>query len=266
MSLIEISNVSFSYNNKTRKNSVFNLDSINLSIQKQEFISVLGPNGSGKTTLLKLLAGILYPGSGSIKLKDKEFNRYNRKELSKIIAYVPQTVQSVFPFSVYEIVMMGRTPYLNVLGFENNNDRKIVNEALELMEISHLKNNGINEISGGEAQRAFIARAIAQNPEIILLDEPSTHLDIKHQLSTFNLIKRLNLEKNLTVIVILHDLNIAGHYSNRIVLMKSGSIYKDESVLIALTEDNIKKVFDVNTDIQINVQNNSVNVLIKPDK
>lgn len=266
MPLIELTNVSFSYNNRTRKDFAFNLDSISMSIERQEFISILGPNGSGKTTLLKLLAGILNPGSGSIKLKSKEYNKLTRKELSKIISFVPQSIQSVFPFSIYEIVMMGRTPYLNMIGFENSIDRKIVEEALELMEISHIKNYGINEVSGGEAQRAYIARAIAQNPEIILLDEPSTHLDIKHQLSSFNLIKRLNREKNLTVVVILHDLNIAGLYSDRSILIKDGAIYKDDITKNVFTEENIKNVFEVDTSIQINIHNNSVNVLIKPNQ
>lgn len=264
MSLIEVENISFSYRNKNLKDSVFNLDCINLSIKRQDFISILGPNGSGKTTLLKLLAGILSPGSGQVKLKDENYQKYSRRELAKVIAYVPQSLQVVFPFSIYEIVMMGRSPYLNILGFENDDDKKIVEEAIELVGISHLKNHGINEVSGGESQRAYLARAIAQCPEIILLDEPSSHLDIKHQLTFFNLIRKLNLEKNLTVVVILHDLNIAGYFSNRIILMKNGIIYKDDSVTNTITEENIKKVFEIDTEVKVNYDHNSVNVLIKP--
>jgi iron complex transport system ATP-binding protein len=264
MSYIELTNTCFSYSNKNREDALFTLDNINLEIEKQEFISILGPNGSGKTTLLKILAGIYNPGSGTIKIQNNEYDKISRKELYKIISYVPLSVQSVFPFSVYEIVMMGRTPFLNMFGFESRNDKKIVEEALNLVEISHLKNHGINEVSGGEAQRAFLARAIAQNPEIVLLDEPSSHLDIKHQLSIFNLLKKLNREKKLTVVVVLHDLNIAAYYSNRIILMKSGKIYKDGSNPDTLTEENIRNVFEVKANVQVDSEKGIVNVLVKP--
>jgi iron complex transport system ATP-binding protein len=264
MSYIKLTNTYFSYSNNNREDILFTLDDINLGIEKQEFISILGPNGSGKTTLLKIIAGILYPSRGSITIKNNEYEKLSRKELSKVISYVPLSVQSVFPFSIYEIVMMGRTPFLNMFGFESNKDKEIVEEALELVEISHLKNHGINEVSGGEAQRAFLARAIAQNPEIVLLDEPSSHLDIKHQLSIFNLLKKLNTENKLTVVVVLHDLNIAAYYSSRVILMKNGKIFKDGSNLDTLTEDNIQDVFEVKASVKVESEKGIVNVLVKP--
>jgi iron complex transport system ATP-binding protein len=157
---------------------------------------------------------------------------------------------------------MGRTPYLNLLGFEKEDDLIKINNALELVGISHLKNKSINSISGGEAQRAFIARAIAQEPELILLDEPNAHLDLEHQLSIFNLLKKLNDEEQLTIIMVSHDLNLAGCYSKRIVLMKSGNIFLDDEKSKVLTQDNISKVFRVNS--KIYNEGNNINVAIFP--
>jgi iron complex transport system ATP-binding protein len=160
--------------------------------------------------------------------------------------------------------MMGRTPYLNLIGFENKHDKDLVDEALERVDIAHLRNKGINEVSGGEAQRAFIARAIVQQPELILLDEPNSHLDIKHQLGIFNLLRELNIEKRLTVLTVSHDLNLAGYYSERIILMKNGKIYRDDVTEKILTRENILDVFGVDSSIVRNTGSDLINVLIKP--
>ena len=263
MLLIKLNSVHFSYN-RNRPNSGFSLNNINIGIEKGEFVTILGPNGSGKSTLLKIMSGLLLPKSGSIYLKNNAYSNYTHKELARIIAFVPQTTISIFPFSVYEIVMMGRTPYLNFTGYEKTEDRKIVDEALEVVGISHLKYKGINEVSGGEAQRAFIARALAQKPEIILLDEPNAHLDIKHQISIFNLLKRLNEDKKLTVVSVSHDLNLAGNYGKRTILMNRGEIFKDSDKFDVLTEENIKKIFDVQSRINIDKKMNFINVVILP--
>jgi len=204
----------------------------------------------------------LVPYRGEIFFNDKPYSSYSRKEIAKRVSFVPQKYYSVYHFSVYEIVAMGRTPYLNLLGFEKEDDLIKINNALELVGISHLKNKSINSISGGEAQRAFIARAIAQEPELILLDEPNAHLDLEHQLSIFNLLKKLNNEEQLTIIMVSHDLNLAGCYSKRIVLMKSGNIFLDDEKSKVLTRDNISKVFRVNS--KIYNEGNNINVVIFP--
>lgn len=259
MNLLSLNNIYFSYEKKLCDSYLLN--DINISINCGDFITILGPNGSGKTTLLKLMSGLLHPQKGEVLFNNKKLKSFSRKETAKKIGYVPQSTLSVFPFSVYEIVLMGRTPYLGIGGFEENIDKKKINEALDLVEISHLKNKGINEVSGGEAQRAFIARALVQEPEIILLDEPNAHLDIKHQISIFELFKKFNIEKGIGIVAVSHDLNLAGNYSRRTVLMKEGQIVRDGINKDILTSENINFVFEVNAETYIN--NEAVSVHIK---
>ena len=159
---------------------------------------------------------------------------------------------------------MGRTPYTNLLGYESREDLRIIDETMDLLGISHLKNKGINEISGGESQRTYIARALVQQPEIILLDEPNAHLDIKHQFGIFNLLRELNHKKELTVIAVSHDLNLAGYYSQRALLMKNGRIFLDEEIANVLTAGNIKNVFDVDSEILPYSESNGVKVILRP--
>jgi iron complex transport system ATP-binding protein len=248
MEILELTNINFSYSEKDNPND-FSLSDVNLKIYKGDFISLLGPNGCGKSTLLKLIANILKPTSGITKIYGEHFSAIKRREFAKNVAFVPQNSGTNFPYSIYEIVMMGRSPYLNFLGMEEQTDRKLVLDTLDLLEISHLKNKGINEVSGGESQRALIARAIVQNPKILLLDEPNSHLDIKHQLSIYNLLRKFNKTKNLTVITISHDLNLSNHYSNRALLMDNGKILFDSIPDDILTEENILKVFGIQAEI-----------------
>ena len=248
MEILELNNINFSYSEKDNPSS-FNLSEVNLKIYEGDFISILGPNGCGKSTLLKLIANILKPNSGLSNLYGESYLSINRKEFARSVAFVPQNSGTNFPYSIYEIVMMGRSPYLNFLGIEDRDDRKFVLDTLELLEISHLKNKGINEVSGGESQRALIARAIVQNPQILLLDEPNSHLDIKHQLSIYNLLRELNETKSLTVVTISHDLNLSNYFSNRALLMSDGKILFDSDPADILTEENIFKVFGIKSEI-----------------
>lgn len=247
MNIIELQNISFEYLQKDSNN--FKLKNLSLSIRNNDFISILGPNGSGKSTLVKIIANIIIPQQGIRTLYNKNFSEIVRKEFAKKIAFVPQNMSVNFPYSVYEIVMMGRSPHLNFFGMEKGKDHKLVTDTLKQLEIYHLKNKGINEVSGGEAQRALIARAFVQKPKILLLDEPNAHLDIKHQLSIFKFLFKMNYEEELTIVNISHDLNLAQQFSRRIILMKEGKILFDDEPSIILNEGNIKKVFDVNTKI-----------------
>ena len=186
MNIIQLKNISFKYGEKLNEN-LFGINNLSFTINSSDFITIMGPNGSGKSTLLKLIANLLTPNRGEIFLESKSYNLYSRNEFAKKISFVPQISKILFPYSVYEIVMMGRTPHLNFYGLENDYDHSKVMETLELLQIADLRNKGINEVSGGEAQRALIARALVQEPKIMLLDEPNAHLDIKHQVNIFNI-------------------------------------------------------------------------------
>ena len=264
MPIINLKNIEYSYSS-TNVEQQFNLSDVSLEIFKQEFVSILGPNGAGKSTLLKIISGLYKPQKGNIKLFEKDYSEYDLKELARKIGFVSQSNFSIFPFSVYEIVMMGRTPHLGLFGIENAKDREIVDNVLETVGISHIKNKGINEVSGGEAQRAFIARALVQQPEIILLDEPNAHLDIQHQISIFNILSKLKEQKGLTVISVSHDLNLAGYYSDKIVLMRNGKIVLNDIKKNILTEENILNVFKVHTSVQYDEIKDTVKVTLLPD-
>ena len=257
--IIQLKNISFSYEENQSETS-FAIKDLNVNINTSDFITIMGPNGSGKSTLLKLIANLLIPDKGEIFLESKLYSLYKRKEFAKKISFVPQISKILFPYSVYEIVMMGRTPHFSFYGIENESDHLKVMETLEMLKIDHLRNKGINEVSGGEAQRALIARALVQEPKIMLLDEPNAHLDIKHQVGIFNILRELNLDFNLTVILISHDLNLANFFSKRIVLMQKGEIRFDSIPNEALTEDNIRSIFGIKSSI-INKQNSEENYI-----
>ncbi len=260
---IEINDLKFSYSSKTDSITNFNLSIDSLCIPEGEFVSILGPNGCGKSTLLRLVANLLAIQHGTISVFGTSIQNKSGISLAKSISYVPQMNYSIFPYSVYEIVMMGRTPYLNLLGFEKGEDRKIVENALAQLEIEHLANKGINEISGGEAQRVFIARALAQDSKIILLDEPNSHLDIEHQISIFELLRKVNRDNGKTIITVSHDLNLVGIYSNRVVIMNAGTITLDGDKKTVLTIENIKRNFNVEVEV-IYSASDSMNVLVNP--
>ncbi len=238
MSVLTVDNISFSYGS-----NVPTLRDVSFQVQNKEFLSLVGPNGSGKTTLLRLLDRIYVPNKGSIQLHDKNINDHSRSDLAKRIAFVPQDAAVLFPFSVLEIVLMGRSPHSRGTMFESAHDREIALEMLNITDTAHLASQQITTLSGGERQRVFIARALAQQPEILLLDEPNAHLDIAHQIRIFNIIKKLNVNTGLTVISVSHDLNLAAAYSDRIGMLVCGSLLAVGSPDNVLTKENIESVF-----------------------
>ena len=244
--------------------SYFELNVPHWEVERGDFLSVLGPNGCGKSTLMKILCNLSKPRSGTIKINGENIISIPTKELAKKISFVPQTNFSFFPFSVLEIVMMGRTPFLNWMGFESKTDKEIVDEALSLMQVEHLKKKGINEISGGEAQRVFIARALAQRADILLLDEPNAHLDIENQIMIFDLLKKLNEDQKITVVAVSHDLNLVGIYSEKITMMQNGKVVLDGDKSAILNEKNISDVFKIKTELFRSGESNKFNVLINP--
>lgn len=236
--IIEISSLKFCYGKSTV------LDDINIKINRGSFVSIIGPNGSGKTTLLKNISGVLYPCFGSIKLFGKDIKSYRKKELAKYMAYVPQGTIIDFEFSVIDVVLMGRSPYIGIFGTETADDIKIAEKSMQMVNISNLKDKKITEISSGERQRVFIACALTQEPKVILLDEPVSNLDIQHQIQVLSLLKNMCIKENMTVITVLHDINLACEYSDSVIILNHGKLeymgHPDE----VITEDNIKNVYD----------------------
>lgn len=200
------------------------LKDISFQIQKSDFFIIIGPNGSGKTTLLRLLAGIISVGNGRIDVLGDSIKDYSRKALARKIAYVPQTLPVDFPFTVSEVVLMGRSPHLGMLGLEKEKDLLKAKQAMKFTELDHLADRRINQLSGGECQRVFIARAICQETEIILLDEPTASLDLAHQTRIMDLMEKLQMDRGITVVMVSHDVNLAAMYGKTLLLLKKGQI------------------------------------------
>lgn len=225
------------------------LRDIDLEIPRGSFVGILGPNGSGKTTLLKNICNILNPSKGKILVNNKNVTNIKYKELAKIIAVVHQTSEIQFEFSVFDVVLMGRFPYLSRFQGESKKDIDIAKEAMLSTGTWELRDKSINEISGGERQRVMIARALTQQPEILILDEPISHLDIKYQMGILDLCKKLNTQNKLTVITTLHDINLAGRYSDYIILLNKGKIKVMDTPEKVLTQENISNVYDIKVDV-----------------
>ncbi len=241
--MLRIKELDFSYKEKNV------LKNINMSIREREFIGIIGPNGSGKSTLLKNISNVLIPDSGIIYLDQELLNDYEPLTLAKQMAVVPQESRINFNFSVYELVMMGRNPYQNRWGRITEKDRSIVEEAMDLTDTWKFKERKITELSSGERQRVIIARALAQQPDILLLDEPTASLDINYCQGIFDFLSHLNKNLKITIIAVSHDLNLTSQYCDRLILLNEGQIYVVGSPEKVLTTANISEVY--NTDIKI---------------
>lgn len=200
------------------------LQDISFSIESGDFFIVIGPNGSGKTTLMKIIAGIIKPLQGRLTVFNRPLESTPRKELARKVAYVPQLAAMDFPFSVTEIVLMGRSPHLGLLGWEQARDFELAEKAIAFTEMEPMARRKLNELSGGERQRVFIARAICQEPQIILLDEPTASLDLAHQIKIMDLMEKLRTEHNITIVMVSHDVNLAAMYARRLLLLNQGRI------------------------------------------
>ena len=219
------------------------LRDVSLAVRSGEILSIVGPNGAGKSTLLRLLDRILLPLHGRILLGDRPLSRFTRAELARRMAFVPQDSGVTFPFTVFEIVLMGRSPHIRGAAFENQQDRERALEMMRLTDILHLRDQPITTLSGGERQRAWIARALAQEPAILLLDEPNAHLDIAHQLEVVHILRERNRTAGLTVVAVSHDLNLAAAFSDRIAMLQQGALSALGTPTEVLTEERIRSVF-----------------------
>jgi iron complex transport system ATP-binding protein len=216
---------------------------VTFSIHRGEFFTLVGPNGSGKSTLLRLLDRFLSPHQGTIALFGEPLARYTRDALSRQIALVSQEHTVQFPFTVEEIVLMGRAPHTRGRIFENKHDRELARTMMQLMDIESLAGHTATDLSGGERQRVFIARALAQQPQVLLLDEPSAHLDIAHQVEVSSVLRKLQRESGLTVVSVSHDLNLAASASDRIGMMTAGSLAAIGTPQEVLTAARIEEIF-----------------------
>lgn len=231
-------------------------DELNFSVEKSEIISIIGPNGSGKSTLLKSLGRLLKPTRGTVLLEGKDIQTMKPGDVARKMSILPQSSTAPPDMTVYDLVCYGRMPHQALFSTPSKADQEKIEEALAETNTSDMRYRRLDTLSGGERQRAWLAMAIAQNPEILLLDEPTTYLDIKHQLDLMNLVYRLHETKKITVIMVLHDLNHAARFSHRLVAVKKGKIFADGLVKDVFTEKTLRDLYDVETSVMTLTQQN----------
>ncbi|MBN1124868.1 MAG: ABC transporter ATP-binding protein [Sedimentisphaerales bacterium] len=239
MDMIEVKNVSFRYPQQEV------LRDITFRIAPGRFLAIAGPNGAGKTTLLRLLNGMLKPTKGGITIDGEPMSRYNPRRLAHKIAVVRQDVLPSFAYSVYETIIMGRTCHFGPMGFESEADQQAVQAAMEATETTQFASRRLTQLSGGERQRVYIARALAQDTPILLLDEPTSFLDMRHQVAVFDLLKGLQKQRGITIIAITHNLNLAGQYCEEMLLLGPPGQYTIGPVRNILTAATMERFFHV---------------------
>ena len=239
MDSINIQNLHFGYDNRV----IFN--DLSVSFPQGGFCSILGPNGSGKTTLLKCVAGLLKPDSGTIQLNGKPMSEYKMTEMARTLAYVPQYQDIVFDISVFDYVMLGRNPYQTPWEMQRPEDKEVVEEMLQRCKVWNYRDSLMQALSGGERQRVMVARAMAQQTGIMLLDEPLANIDVTHKFEIMDILQQLNEEQGVSILIILHDLPIAKAYSKQILLLKEGKMLQYGDTDAVLTEENIRNCFDL---------------------
>lgn len=220
----------------------------NLDFAPSEMVSVVGPNGAGKSTLLGIMAGLRRGHSGSCRYKGRAVEAWPRARFAREVSFVPQQLALQFPFTAEQVVLMGRTPYCDGL-FESPGDRAAVERAMSLTDITAFRNRDFRSLSGGEQQRVVLAAALAQEPQVLLLDEPTAFLDLRHQLSMYSLLREL-CGRGLLVVAVTHDLNLAAAYATRIVALAGGEIAADAAPAEVLTAGRIREVFGVESEVR----------------
>lgn len=257
MNIIEVQNIHFSYERKEV------LIDNSFSLGRGEFLGIIGPNGAGKSTILRLICGILEPKQGSINILGESMERITRRQLAKNIAFVPQETHFALNFTVEDIVMMGRYPYLRAFQKENKNDYAARDHALEYTDVQSFRNRTINSLSSGERQRVVLARALAQEPTILILDEPTSHLDLHHQYAIMELLKKLNKE-GMSIIIVNHDLNLASLYCERLVLMNQGKVFGQGPPKDLLSEKILQQVYQTRVKVIKHPQKDVPHILLTP--
>ncbi len=244
---IEAKDIEFGYTERPL------FDGLDVAVGDGEFVGLVGPNGSGKTTFLNLLTRVLKPSRGRITVDGSDIASYPARTLARKMAVVPQESSFIFPFSVAEVVLMGRAPHVDTI-LESEEDFEIAAEAMRMTGVDHLASRSVTHLSGGEKQGVLIARALAQRPDILLLDEPTAFLDIKHQVDIYDILVKLNRERGMTIIAVSHDLNLASHYCERVLVFKEGRLMFDGPPQEAITADTIRDVYGARVVVRTNSQ------------
>ena len=254
--MMDINDLNFTYNKKKV------LEGVTFDIRPGEILGILGMNGCGKTTLLKNLNKNLEPEAGTILLQGEDMEEMNKRSIAQKIAVVPQGNEIKFAFTVKDIVSMGRIPFLSTFSGESSEDVRIIDEAIKMAGLEEYRDRYINTMSGGERQRVIIARALAQTPEIILMDEPTLHLDINMQFEALDLIYKLSREKGLTVVIVSHDLPLVARYCDRIIMLKDKKIFAMGEPEEILTSENTREVFRVDGELSTDSKTGKRTVLL----
>jgi len=249
---LKIKNVAFNYA------SVHVLKNICIELAESEMLGVVGPNGAGKSTLIRCIDRILKPQHGTILLDGQNINDMRQMELARKIGYIPQTTAQAFPATVFDTVLMGRRPHLGWRSCEKDTEKVL--DMLQMLNIEEFAMRDINELSGGQRQKVFIARALTQEPDVLLLDEPTSNLDIRHQLEVMDIIMNIVRDKGITAITAIHDLNLASRYANRMVMLSNGKIFSAGDPVSTLTAENIEHVYGV----EVKVSNHDGHPYIVP--
>ncbi|WP_144555367.1 ABC transporter ATP-binding protein [Bacillus sp. X1(2014)] len=225
------------------------VENLNLHINKGEITTIIGANGCGKSTILKTLARVHAAKSGIVYLDGKMIHKVPTKEIARKMAVLPQSPEAPNGLTVYELISFGRSPHQSGFGKLTDNDRQVIEWALEVTGLSLFADHPVDALSGGQRQRAWIAMAIAQETDLLLLDEPTTYLDMAHQLEILQLLEKLNKEQNRTIVMVIHDLNHASRFSHHMVALRKGTIVKEGSADEVMTPDVLKTVFQIDAEI-----------------
>ena len=252
--VLSLKHVGFAY----RETQV--VDNISLDLAAGEMLGIVGPNGSGKSTLLKLMDGLVKPGAGMVRVSGVSLGSLSRKRLSRKIAMVAQESHFVFPFSALEVVLMGRFPYLGPFQYETETDMEVVLQAMRATRCVDLASRPIQDLSGGERQRVLIARAVAQEPQVMLLDEPTAFLDLRFKREIFRLVRQLNGEKELSIVIVSHDLDLVARYCTRILMLNQGRVHALGAPERVLTSGHIQSVYECPVHVDIHPLTRSLRV------
>jgi iron complex transport system ATP-binding protein len=244
MTALQMNRITFSYSNGAV------LRDVNLCVRKGEMVGLIGPNGAGKTTLIRLISGILVAKQGEVQIDGLDARKLRRNVVAKEIAVVPQQFNMPFAYRVEEVIMLGRTPFMKPFHDLSARDRDVIATTMDTVGIKHLEGRCFSELSGGERQKVVLAMALAQEPKLLLLDEPTAHLDISHQVEILELLADMNEKQHLTIIAAMHDLNLASAYFRRLVLLKDGAVIADGSPDQVLTSSTIGSAYSVPVHIQ----------------
>jgi iron complex transport system ATP-binding protein len=246
---VEVVSFRYSMARQPDRDDTWVLKALDFEVPSGEVLGIIGPNGSGKTSLLKLLAKLLRPQAGRISLFGSELATLSQEAVARSVALVPQESPPVFPFTIAEVVLMGRFPHrqrgwnFGSFGWEGPDDVKVAREAMDELDVLNLANRSIYEVSGGERQRAIIARALAQEPRVLLLDEPTAFLDLNHQLDICRILRRLNQQRGLTVVLVSHDLNLASQYCDRLLMLSEGRVVRIGSPEEVIRPELLERVY-----------------------